>query len=92
VWPVFFPDEADSKLIVYPNAVLSRSITFKCFQAIAGRLQKVDQRLCVLQMIELPQSNDSYVRKVAVLPAKKQLLRSSAFEGPNHFSIALSQA
>jgi hypothetical protein len=71
VRPILFPDEADSKLIVYPNAVLSGSIAFECFQAIAGRLHKVDQRLCILQMIELPQRNDSYVRKVAVLPADK---------------------
>jgi len=71
VRPILFPDEADSKLIVYPNAVLSRSIAFKCFKTIAGRLQKVDQCLCVLQMIELPQRNDSNVREVAVLPAKK---------------------
>lgn len=51
----FRPPEAQSKLLVNPEAVLASAITTQSFQSIAGRYFKVLQLICELKLAELPQ-------------------------------------
>jgi hypothetical protein len=48
-----FPTEADSPLVIDPNAVLARSVTIKLLQAVAGQGQ-VSQAGCRIQLLQLP--------------------------------------
>jgi len=90
--PVFFPDEANSELVIYPNAVLACPVAFESFQAVSGRLLQIVQCQGEVDEIEFPQSNFGNIRKVTLLPAKKQFLRLSVFERPNHPVGVLSHA
>lgn len=51
--PTLGPDKADAPLIVDPDAVLSRSIAFERFQAIAWRGRQITQDLGVMQLSRL---------------------------------------
>jgi hypothetical protein len=68
---IIFLDEADSKLIVHANTVLSGSIAFECLEAITGWLLQSFNVLAYLKMVEFAQRHDGDIRKVAVLPADK---------------------
>jgi hypothetical protein len=50
---VVCPPEAQTKLIIYPYAVLPRPIAFERFQSVAGRNAQVVQSACDLELSEL---------------------------------------
>jgi hypothetical protein len=57
------PTEADAKLIVNSNTVLSSPITFECFETIARRHAQVLEVVSDLQLSQLAPSNSLDVDK-----------------------------
>jgi hypothetical protein len=58
----FPPTEADAPLIVYTNAILAGTVTFKLFKAISGRYSQILKPTGNLNLSELAprQSGDIY--------------------------------
>ena len=56
VWPVWLPYEANTPLIVYPNAILSFTITFQWFQVVSRWNFQVLDILCGIQNAKLAAS------------------------------------
>jgi hypothetical protein len=50
----FTPSEADTPLVIDPNAVLSPSAAMKRFQPLAWRRHQVSQLRCAVQLPKLP--------------------------------------
>ena len=48
-WAAFSPAETDSPLLVYPNAVVSPSVSNQALQPVAAEGGKVSERLCVIK-------------------------------------------
>jgi hypothetical protein len=69
--PVFLPDEANTKLVIDPNAVLPSSVALESFQSIPRRLFQIIQVRREMNLIELPQSDFGNIRKVSMLPPNK---------------------
>ncbi|GHC21443.1 hypothetical protein SAMN05443545_104337 [Aidingimonas halophila] len=80
----FRPPEAQSKLLVNPDAVLASAITTQSFQPIAGRYLKVLQLVCELKLKELPQRNPLKIHKAFDAPPADQLLGIPTLERDDH--------
>lgn len=83
----FRPPEAQSKLLVNPDAVLASAITTQSFQPIAGRYLKVLQLVCELKLAELPQRNPLKIHKALDATPAGQLLGIPTLEPDDHDSI-----
>lgn len=83
----FRPPEAQSKLLVNPDAVLASAITTQSFQPIAGRYLKVLQLVCELKLAEFPQRNPLKTHKAFDAPPAGQLLGIPTLERDDHDSI-----
>lgn len=57
------PSKADSPLLIDADTVLSRSISFECFQPVAGRNPQFAEMNGCVQHPEFPHGNSSYVRR-----------------------------
>jgi hypothetical protein len=75
------PDEAHSELIVDPDAVLSRAVAAKRFEAIARRYAQVVEQLGPLQLLQLTTRYRLDVPKPLNPIAFEQPLRVWALEG-----------
>ena len=71
------PDEADSILIVDPDAVLSCAIALKRFQAIAGEKSKIREHVRDVNLNEFSLNNVSKPIEALGISALKNQLRIS---------------
>ena len=83
----FRPPEAQSKLLVNPDAVLASAITNQSFQPIAGRYFKILQLVCELKLAELPQRNPLKIHKAFNATPAGQFLGIPTLERDDHDSI-----
>jgi hypothetical protein len=77
------PDEAEAIAIVDPNAVLSRAVTFQCFQGIAWRTEIAKRS----GRVKLKQLSDRSLFNGLKLPgsdSKKYILCFGVLKGPDH--------
>ena len=71
MWPVLKPSKANAPLRIDANAVLSFSITFECFQHIAGWHPKAFQISGSMQDQQFASGHSFYVGKSRYLLAAK---------------------
>jgi hypothetical protein len=57
VWPIRGPDEADTILLVDPDAVLARTVAFELFEAIRRWYAEIVQHVGLVKLIELATGN-----------------------------------
>jgi hypothetical protein len=80
----FAPDEAESLLIVDPDAMLTLPVTAQSLKPVSWNCRHVLQPLGVLQHPKLPPCYRSNVAESAALLAVKKLLGLLAAEGSYH--------
>jgi len=70
---ILCPYETDTPLVIYPNAVLTNSVTFQWFQPISGRYAKVVKKQGPIQLSKLTHGHPLYMEPtINTLPAKKR--------------------
>jgi hypothetical protein len=80
----FAPDEAESPLIVDPDAMLTLPVATQSLKPVSWNCRQVLQPIGVVQHPKLPPCHGSQVAESAVLLAVKELLGLLAAEGPYH--------
>jgi len=80
----FLPTEADPPSVVYADAVLSFSILFQCFEAIARRHCQIPQNTCAMQIKQLAAHRSLKSFESCYSQIAEQVLGFFAFEGLNH--------
>ena len=61
--------EHNSKLIIYPNAMLACMLSFQRLKTVAGRHPKIIQTCCSIQEIQLPDADIAYSLRKFFAPA-----------------------
>ena len=80
----FAPDEAESPLIVDPDAMLTLPVAAQSLKPVSWNCRHVLQALGVVQHPQLPPGHGSNVAEFAVLLPVKELLGLLAAEGSYH--------
>jgi hypothetical protein len=80
----FRPPEAQTKLIVYTNAVLTGPVAFKRFQSIPWRHPSVIQSACDLELSQLASRYRRDVHEPWDAGALRQSMRVRALKGLDH--------
>ena len=78
------PPEAQSKLLVNPDAVLALAITTQRFQPIAGRYFEILQLVCELKLTELSQRYPLKIHEALDATPAGQLLGIPTLERDDH--------
>jgi hypothetical protein len=87
-WACLAPYEANAPLIVYPNAVLSRSIALQGLQPIAWRNAKVGQNTSLVEHAQLSQGDGLNVRgKPPAPPPRPYQFRFRIGEASDHSRV-----
>jgi len=81
------PQEADTPLPVYSDAVLSVSIALERFQSITGRYSQILEICGNFKLSQFPACNFCDARKSLDAVSFGKNLSIGAFEGSNHFGL-----
>jgi hypothetical protein len=65
-WASLGPSEADSELVVDPNAVLSLSVSSERLQAISGGDPQVSQHVGLVQLVQTPSGDGPEIRRTGL--------------------------
>jgi hypothetical protein len=83
-WAFIRPAEANPKLVVYSNAVLTLTLTLQRLQTIAGRRTQKLQSMCCIKLRQLPNRYISKARKPLTFSGFEQCLRIGTTEAIDH--------
>jgi hypothetical protein len=81
------PTEAHTELIVYPDTMLARSISFERLKSITRRYAQIVQASCDLELPQLASRNGRDVREPLDPFARRKGLRFGAIERLDHLPI-----
>jgi hypothetical protein len=82
-WSFRGPHETDSKLVIDPNTVLTRAISYKCLQSVSRRDSEILERRCPIQHRELAHCNGLNVDEALDPLAIEEILCVWAGKGYN---------
>jgi len=83
------PPEADTPLVIHPNAVLTLAVASKRFQPVSGRRPEIGQCSRRVNLIELPLCHRGNTLQFAAEFAPEHLFGLPVTKRPDHASMLL---
>lgn len=90
-WAIGRPHEANTKLIVDANAVLTGAVVLQGLQTIAGRHAQIVENPCPIQLLEFSTRHGLDVRKTPYALPLEQTLGIGALEGLDRHVLIVTQ-